>query len=1012
MAITSNPIPELIKKSSLSVGLQEVAHIPNSGTGSNSAARLNFLSSANDGSGRLFVNDMRGKLYVIDNGNVSVYLDLKTQVVSNFLSTSGQQGFTSFAFDPDFKTNGIFYTVNSEQKSTSVPDYPITKPIYDSKGNLIASSHHDVIRQWQVSNPTANTFFGTMRELLRIEEPYADHNVGQIAFNPNAKPGDPDYGMLYIATADGGSNGFPVTDTDPLDNGQDLSVPLAKILRIDPKGNNSANGKYGIPSDNPFVKDNNPNTLGEIWAYGLRNPHRISWDTGGDGKMLIADIGQHFIEEVNLGIKGANYGWGNREGTFVINDNNEYALYPLPDNDADYHYTYPVAQYDHDISGLVAIAGGYVYRGSAIPELVGQYITADFANDGRFFNVSASQLVNGQQATLSELRLFNGTQETSFLKLLNSTRSDVRFGVDEAGEIYVTNKIDGIIRKLVRSPEVTNLNPEGSIQTAFYISDSSVTEGSTNNLSASFTVSLTGAANSTVTVDYATADGPAKAGLDYTATSGTLTFLPGETSKTINVNILNDNTNENTEYFTVNLSNPLNGLLIQPVGTATISDTLFSSVSVTLPSGVENLTLTGSNNINGTGNTGNNILTGNSGNNILNGKEGADILIGDAGNDTYVVDNAGDQVIETLDQGTDTVQASIDYTLPENVEILTLTESNNLTGTGNLLNNTLWGNTGNNSLYGAQGNDYINGKAGADTLTGGEGNDSYVVDNAGDQVIETLNQGTDTVQTSMNYTLPENVEYLILTGTDSVTGTGNVLNNTLWGNTGNNSLYGAQGNDNLNGKAGADTLTGGEGNDSYVVDNAGDQVIETVAQGTDKVQASIDYILPENVEHLTLTGTDNLSGSGNLVNNYLTGNAGNNTLSGGDGNDTLSGNDGDDTLIGGNGNDLVTGGNGNDVFLFESRIEGIDTIQDFSITNDTIQIRRSGFDGELLLGILNQAQFVLGSSAGDSDDRFIYQQSTGKLFFDQDGTGSIAQIQIATLSNKVSLNFNNLTIVA
>ncbi|WP_041779833.1 PQQ-dependent sugar dehydrogenase [Allocoleopsis franciscana] len=107
--------------------------------------------------------------------------------------------------------------------------------------------------------------------------------------------------MLYIAVADGGSDGFPVSDTDPLDNGQDLGTPRGKILRIKPLGNNSINGKYGIPADNPFVDDGDSKTLDEIWAYGLRNPHRFSWDTGGDGKMLIVDTGQAFIEEVNLG---------------------------------------------------------------------------------------------------------------------------------------------------------------------------------------------------------------------------------------------------------------------------------------------------------------------------------------------------------------------------------------------------------------------------------------------------------------------------------------------------------------------------------------------------------------------------------------------------------------------------------------------------------------------------------------------------------------------------------------
>ncbi len=455
--IAENPIAQPVRQSKLSVGLEEVAQIPDSGSGNNAAARLNLL--ADPGDGRLFVNDTRGKLYIIDDGTVSEYMDLAGLVGGDFRSASGQQGFTYFAFHPEFATNGIFYTVHSENKGSSVPDFPVTEPILDNQGNVIASSHHSVVREWTAGDPTANGFSGTFREILRVEQPYADHNMGQLAFNPNAQPGDADYGKLYLAVADGGSDGFPVSNTDPLDNGQDLSTPLGTILRIDPAGNNSANGEYGIPSDNPFAGDGDPNTLGEIWAYGLRNPHRISWDTGGEGKMLIADIGQAFIEEVNLGIAGANYGWGEREGTFVVDENNEGVLFELPANDADFGFTYPVAQYDHDrpedATGFFgfAIAGGFVYRGTAIPQLVGHYVFADFANDARFFHVPVEDLVNGSQAQIQELRLYEENEEQSFLELIGDNRSDVRFGVDTTGEIYVTSKQDGIVRRLVASPE-------------------------------------------------------------------------------------------------------------------------------------------------------------------------------------------------------------------------------------------------------------------------------------------------------------------------------------------------------------------------------------------------------------------------------------------------------------------------------------------------------------------------------------------------------------------------------
>jgi glucose/arabinose dehydrogenase len=208
--------------------------------------------------------------------------------------------------------------------------------------------------------------------------------------------------------------------------------------------------------------------LGEIWAYGLRNPHRFSWDTDGDRKMLIVDTGQAFIEEVNLGKKGANYGWSRREGTWRIEKDNENIIYELPKGDRDFNYTYPIAQYDHEIPpGVtefygIAIAGGFVYRGTAIPELVGQYVFADFGSDGRFFHVPVDELIDGKQATIKELRLFEGNKEGSFLKIVGKSRTDVRFGIDEAGELYVTSKQDGKVRKIVRSPK--SLNYQSKVQ--------------------------------------------------------------------------------------------------------------------------------------------------------------------------------------------------------------------------------------------------------------------------------------------------------------------------------------------------------------------------------------------------------------------------------------------------------------------------------------------------------------------------------------------------------------------
>ncbi len=351
------------------------------------------------------------------------------------------------------------------------------------------------------------------------------------------------------------------------------------------------------------------------------------------------------------------------------------------------------------------------------------------------------------------------------------------------------------------------------------------------------------------------------------------------------------------------------------------TDTVQSSATFTIASlaNIENLTLTGAAAINGTGNAGNNVITGNAANNVIDGGAGADTMIGGDGNDTYVVDNAADVISENANEGTDLVNASVSYTLAANVENLTLTGTGNINGTGNDLDNVITGNTGNNVINGGAGNDTLIGGTGIDTLVGGTGNDTYVV---GAQIsvtiVENANEGTDQVNASIDYTLAANVENLTLTGNSSINGTGNTLNNVITGNTGNNVIDGG---------TGADTMVGGTGNDTYVVDNAGDVVTENANEGTDQVNSSISYTLGNNVENLTLTGTSNINGTGNTLNNVITGNAGNNNLAGGAGNDTLIGGGGSDILVGGTGNDtyVVTAQTG--VTITENANEGTDTVQ-------------------------------------------------------------------------------------
>ena len=245
------------------------------------------------------------------------------------------------------------------------------------------------------------------------------------------------------------------------------------------------------------------------------------------------------------------------------------------------------------------------------------------------------------------------------------------------------------------------------------------------------------------------------------------------------------------------------------------TDTIESGLSWTLGSEVENLTLTGTANLNATGNAAANTLRGNAGNNVLTGGAGNDSLLGGAGNDTYVVDVSTDVITENANEGTDTVQSAVAWTLGSNLENLTLTGSGTVNGTGNTLDNVLTGNSANNTLTGAAGNDTLDGGLGNDTMVGGTGNDTYVVNVSTDVTTENANEGTDTVQSAVTWTLGTNLENITLTGSGVINGTGNASANVLTGNSANNTLSGLGGADTLDGGAGNDTLNGGAAADIY-----------------------------------------------------------------------------------------------------------------------------------------------------------------------------------------------------
>jgi len=325
--------------------------------------------------------------------------------------------------------------------------------------------------------------------------------------------------------------------------------------------------------------------------------------------------------------------------------------------------------------------------------------------------------------------------------------------------------------------------------------------------------------------------------------------------------------------------------------------------------------------------------------------------------------------------------------------------------TGSAANDVILAGGGDDQVRGGVGVDSIDGGEGSDLLEGGLGSDTYFVDDSADQVVEANVAGTDTVRSSASFTLGSYVENLVLTGASGIDGTGNGLNNLLTGNGAANALSGGSGHDRLDGGAGADTLTGGTGHDVYVVDNAGDQVIEGGSGGNDTVESSIDYTLPTHVERLVLTGTAGRDGRGNSGDNNLAGNSGGNLLNGGSGDDSIAGGGGNDLIYGSLGDDVLNGGAGLDRFLFNTApgAGNVDNIVDFSIADDVINLASYVFTKAGANGILAAGAFHQGTAAADAGDRVVYDQASGSLFYDPDGSGAAAQVLFATVAAGTAL---------
>jgi len=459
-----DPIPEQPEPSGLGLTLEEVATFPKSEPSPPPTdprlmrqARINFIDELPDGSGRMAVPDLNGKLYFVEDGSPTPYLDVGATFAPDFWSGRGLgSGFGFVAFHPEFEDNGKFYTVHTEALGalqTETPDLP-------SQPN---PSHHGVLTEWTADDPEANTFSGTQQEMLRLGFTSFIHGFQQIGFNPTARRGDDDYGLLYVSVGDGGRG---VASGDP----QNLAMPQGKIFRIDPQGTNGVTGEYGIPDDNPFV--NTPGALGETYAYGLRNPHRFSWDPKGRHRMFVGNIGEHNIESIYEVHAGDNFGWTEREGPFVVKEGDPTcSVYALPANDEEFGYTYPVAAYDHDRApGQArcsdsgdAVIGGFVYRGDDAVKLRGKYVFGDDVN-GRIWYTQANQMQRGKGlAKIYELELYDTSdQRVTMQDLAGDDRVDLRFGTDSEGELYLLSKANGKIWRVVdaeRSPRQADVHP-------------------------------------------------------------------------------------------------------------------------------------------------------------------------------------------------------------------------------------------------------------------------------------------------------------------------------------------------------------------------------------------------------------------------------------------------------------------------------------------------------------------------------------------------------------------------
>ncbi len=510
----------------LALELQDYAALPITADNTNDntraqLARVNYLRDE-PGGRRFFVNDLNGPLYILDKQKktVTTYLDFngaggrpglfpKFTFERNFAT-----GLTNFLFDPDYARNGVFYTIHMEDPAVTAPAAPkagvvagldltgytttpaIPTPTVDGR-----IEREVVLIEWTDRNPRNAVFEGTARELLRLQHPLPQHPLGEMTFNPAARQGDADWRVMYLGAGDSGSG--EQRDSRRL-NPQRLDTLVGKILRIVPDlrehtktSTVSENGRYRIPNDNPFATLDGARK--EIWAYGLRNPHRLVWDVDparpNAPTLLAFNIGLVTWETVVVIHKGANYGYPLREGTQSMSSTN--GMGPLPENDmipiqisdtvarGTVKPTYPVIQYPHSReAGGDAIANGFVYRGKLIPALRDKLVFGDITTGRTWYANRADVLAadDGNATTVApiyemDVGLRRITEETyrerggkgpalpGMGAIAGRGRVDLRFAVDNDGELYILTKSDGMIRKVVGARAATAPAPSVNVPT-------------------------------------------------------------------------------------------------------------------------------------------------------------------------------------------------------------------------------------------------------------------------------------------------------------------------------------------------------------------------------------------------------------------------------------------------------------------------------------------------------------------------------------------------------------------